>query len=426
MNTHFQNNDRIDNVPLYKVLSHIASNQLTGVLTVSGDLVTFDYYFDNGAYAFAVPHSLSEHQSLGQLLITRGHCNEEQIKQLLENQKHKMLKIGRLALDENYLSETELLRMLEDQKMLYLFPGLTWKSGVYYFHNTETIHYDRHLYKPTHLDKIIRIGPDILKSWNWVQERLPEDVIPEKKSGFEIVPEGIRIRHSSKDQKVVVLTECQEALFEIIDGNLSVRNIIDSVHYFEWETRIALLDMQDTGLINVDNKKTLLNKKRKPKKGSEKQELNQFRSVLLGMTKLLSIAVFLVVTVMLVLERMNNYIILTDYYFDPAADVVTASRAGEIQSAVLLFHLFEDRFPVSLQELVDGLWIDKNILKDGYGSDFMYHSKNSSYALRSKGFDRSLNTDDDIVFSGHIRDFVFGSFYSALPDADHMNREQGE
>ncbi len=256
---------RLEEYPVFRILAEIGTHRLSGVLTVSAEQDTADFYFDSGSCVFAESHYPRNEIRLGQLLIFRGFCDQKQLDELLADQASKMLKLGRMARDAGWLTDTELMRVLEDQILLILFPSLTWERGIYFFKQVDSVPYDRSLFRPVDLKPIFRNGQKILKSWNWMKERLANDqMIPRKIQGVEVIPEGVKLDHPSDADKTRVLTRIQEKIYELVDGNRNIREICDTVHLFEWFSRIAILDLQDAGIVTIEENLQKRQKKPRP------------------------------------------------------------------------------------------------------------------------------------------------------------------
>lgn len=426
MNQQFPADGRLENHPLHKILAEIEVHQLSGILTMSGDNDTVELSFVRGACVFAESHYPRPGIRLGQLLVMRGFCTQDQIDRLLQNQSEKMIKLGRLAVETGQLKEPELMQVLEDQILLILFPCLTWDQGIYFFKQTDRVPYDSALFKPVNLRVIFRSGQKILNTWGWVKERVPNDeAVPKKVNGIDVVSEGVKVEHSDDTGKIKVLTGVQETIYELIDGKRSIREICDTAHLFEWFSRIALLDLQDAGIITIED---VGRKKLKKHKPDDEDGINDTEGSLIpglvNTAKILILCACFSLAGFWVVNRIHNPVDLFSRKDSPFAEVVTRNRAREIQTALIGYHLFEDHFPESLVPLAEERWIDPSLLQDGWFQDFIYRKTNAGYELQSSGADGKVLSEDDMIFSGHVRDFLFGSYFSRLTGSAGTNGEE--
>jgi hypothetical protein len=417
---------RLEDHPLHKILAEIATRQVSGILTVSGDTDTVELYFVRGAVVFAESHYPRQDTRLGQLLVLRGFCTQEQVDQLLKDQSEKMIRLGRLAVETKLLKETDLIQVLEDQILLILFPCLTWNKGIYFFKQTDQVPYESTLFKPVNLKVIVRSGQKILSSWSWVKERVPnDDAVPKKVNGIEVVSEGVIVEHSDETGKIKVLTGVQEIIYQLIDGRRSIREICDTAHVFEWFSRVALLDLQDAGIVTIEDtgRKKII--KRKPDK--EDGHDDTVRSLVPGLIKTTKISILFAcfgLAAFCVVRRLYSPDDLFVRKDSPFAQVVTFNRAREIQAALIGYHLFEDHFPESLALLAEERWIDPLLLQDGWFQEIFYRKTSAGYELQSSGADGKMSSEDDMMFSGHVRDFLFGSYFSRLTGSAGSNGEE--
>lgn len=425
MNRPFPYEGLLENLPLHKILAEISSQQLSGVLTVSGEKDTVELRFKKGACIFAESHYPRSAVRLGQLLVKKGFCEQNHIDSLLNEQNTKMVRLGALAVEHGHLKDADLIRVLEDQILLIIFPCLTWDSGLYFFRQESNIPFDDKLSKPVNLNTIVRSGPKIEKNWNWVKERLPDDdVIPQRIRGIEIVSEGVKIDHSIDNKKTKILTGAQETIYELVDGIRTIREICDTAHVFEWFSRIALLDLQDADIIFIEEPSIKKAFKSKDTNGEEHGFTSRLKSGLL-LTGKLVILLACVYSVGLLIASKS---IKPTHSVAPEdvriASFKTTNRAKEIQSALIVYHLFEDFFPDDLTQFVADRWIDSSCLKDGWSNEFAYNKTDTGYELVSSGSDGTLFSEDDMKFSGHVRDFLFGSYYPCRIKADGMIEEE--
>lgn len=430
MSPRFPKDGRLEEYPVYRLLAEIGTERLSGVLTVSGEQDTADFYFDSGSCVFAESHYPRDATRLGQLLLLRGYCRQNQLKTMLESQKSKMLKLGRMARDAGWLTDTELMRVLEDQILLILFPCLTWERGIFFFRSCESIPYDTTLFRPVDLKTIFRAGQKILKNWSWMQERLSDDdMVLTQVPGIEVIPEGVKLDHDKATGNTRVLTRVQEKVYELIDGNRTVREICDSVHLFEWFARIAILDLLDAGLITIN---AVQQKSRKKARDRKDPGSPSFRSFILQYSqpgkKILVCIAALVVLIFLVSQISFRNILQvkskTIQIVTKKTSIVTLKKGDAIRSAIIVFYLFEDRFPDTLNDLENSGLLQPESVVDGWGTEFQYNKNDDHYELKSLGPDGINETGDDVVLMGQISDHVFGSYYPQSPVDGKTGLEQ--
>ncbi|MCD4654714.1 DUF4388 domain-containing protein, partial [bacterium] len=263
----------LQDFPVYRLLADLSGNRLSGVLTISGDMDTVDIYLSNGFCVRADSHYPRDKILFGQLMLARRYCSEEQLTELLKKQETELILLGKLANKAGYISDIELSRLIEDQILLMIYPTLSWTRGVYYFQKMKSVPYSENCFRPVDLKPIFRIGPKILKSWDWMLSRIPEDeVLPTKCNDVTVVSEGVQVEHSTETDGIHphVLTRAQEKTFALIDGQRSIREVCDANHLFEWLTRMSILDLQDAGVISIPLKVLSKKKKTKEKKADQK------------------------------------------------------------------------------------------------------------------------------------------------------------
>ncbi|MBN1880195.1 DUF4388 domain-containing protein [bacterium] len=421
MNQHFPADGRLEDYPVFRILAEIGTNRLSGVLTVFSEADTIDLFFDSGACVFAESHYPREELHLGQLLVNRGYCDQDQLKNLLNEQKTKMLKLGRMARDAGWLTDTELMRVLEDQVLLILFPSLTWTHGIYFFKSSDCMPYDKTLFRPVDLKPVFRSGQKILKTWSWMQERMPnETLVPSRTEAKEVIPEGVKLEHSDASSNTFVMTRIQEKVYELIDGNRTIREVLDGVHLFEWFARIALLDLEDAAVITIQEMKAKTKKKASAQR--EKQPINLIiflRTHAQVLMKVLAGTLGLLVVGYLISHvSFKNMMMPKKIYnraFTPKSSTITLMEGNAIRSAIVVFYLNRDSFPETLDDMVRAGLLATGTMMDGWDNRFEYRKIDDRYELRSPGPDGELSTSDDVVLTGQISDHIFGCYYPQSP-----------
>ncbi|MBN1296294.1 DUF4388 domain-containing protein, partial [bacterium] len=433
---------RLMEFPVYRILAEIVGRQRSGILTVSGDDDTVELHFSSGLMVAARSHYAREEIRLGQMMVIRGLCTQEQVSALVEQQKTRLILLGRMACEAGYISEIELSRLLEDQMMLILYTSMVWRQGVYYFQGCDSIPYDRQSLRPVDLKPIFRLGPKIHKSAGWIRERIPDDrAIPERVSGKDVVPEGVQAGHESSDAGPIVLSRAQEKVYERIDGTRSTREVCDSVHLFEWSTRVALIDLMDAGLVVLPlaPKKKKARKKDEPetkegvgdeKKGSERisrratmlplaGRLMPVAGRILAVAGLCGAIIFAAVKIDWTVPKATPKT-LEAQTASPKSLTITRYRTDEIRSALVVFYLFNQRYPDELTELVDESLIVQGTIVDGWENPFRYNKLDTGYAVLSTGPDGREGSDDDLLVQGRAGEHMFGSYFpgSVVRSAD--------
>lgn len=423
MSLKFQVEGLVSEYPVYRLLADISGSKLSGILTISGDDDTIDIHLDDGCCVRVGSHYPRDGLLLGQLMVYRGYCNQEQLDELLETQKTSLILLGRLALDAGYLSETELRRLLEDQILLAMFSSLSWKNGVYYFKQKEKVPYSLESVRPVDLKPVFRLGQKILKSWSWMRERLiTDELVPTRVEGVTVVPEGVQVEHSTESETPVVLTRPQEKLWNFVDGERTIREILDSVHLFEWNGRISLIDLEDAGVISIPKKAPKKRKKVVKDSGESESSFSLPKIDFKRYTPLLAKgAAGLVVLIGLIygmtLVPWSQVFQSTEVpetvveYVSPKARIWTGDNADKISIAVSVYHLYTNAYPTTLSNLVDDQLIEPDVLSDGWNNEFIYEHQDGRFKLISKGPDKTAGTDDDLVISGQASDHVFGCYF---------------
>ncbi len=394
--------------PIYKILSRLVRNKVTGYLTVSSVSDTLVMTFIAGYLAQVESHYPRDGIRLGQLFIKRNLVTNEQLEKLLVRQSSELKKLGVLAREEGLININQLRDTLEDQMLLHLFQCIIWTKGSYHFRQEQTILLD---HDSTRIDisGFLEKGESIIRSLDWLRHRIPSIaavpiIIAEKTIAHD--PAG----KSSKKR----LSSSQEEVYRRIDGARNVRDICDTCHQFEWTTLSSLIDLEELGLIRFEIPK------------DHRNASNPIRSTLVRhMTRISNyLTIPLIVLLSLIIVKMAQPRIfpeLSPRMSLQEASMITRHKMHNIQFALATYELFNMKFPASVIELVDRGYLRERDLFDSWGYRFYYSpTKNGTttegFILISKGPDLQWATPDDIKIEGYPDNFADGCVFPIPTD----------
>lgn len=248
------------------ILQLISLQRKTGVLTLkdAGNLVTISFL--EGSIVGS--SSLNQHPEdrIGLILLKRGQVTEAELEAALKRQEETLQRLGKILIEFDTV-DTDTVRLALSQQILQIiYRVFRWNDGEYHFSQETDIDYDRELMRPMAADSIIMEGARMTDEWPFIDQRLPDreavfvQVSPERT--FEIGTndddfEGFGFNFTDHPDEVVPesavadnrLSEVDFEVYNLVNGSLSINELIGASALIEFETCRALADLKDRGLI---------------------------------------------------------------------------------------------------------------------------------------------------------------------------------
>jgi hypothetical protein len=249
------------------ILQLISLQRKTGVLTLkdAGNVVTISF-LDGSIVGSS---SLNQHPEdrIGLILLKRGEISEAELEAALKRQEETLQRLGRILIDHGMV-EGEAVRLALSQQILQIvYRVFRWGDGEYHFSQETDIDYDRDLMKPMAADSIIMEGARMTDEWPFIDQRIPDrsavfiKVNPERhfevgedddddfeSLGFSFTdtPEEAVAEPGAQDDRLLPV---QFQIYQLVNGLLSVDELIAESPFVEFDSCKALADLLDRGII---------------------------------------------------------------------------------------------------------------------------------------------------------------------------------
>jgi len=248
------------------ILQLISLQRKTGVLTLKSDDNVVTISFLNGRLVGA--SSLNQHTEdrLGLILLKRGVVTETELEAALRRQEETLQRLGRILIDHHVVDPDRVREALEQQILQIVYRVFRWADGEYHFSQETDVDYDRDLMVPMVADSIIMEGARMTDEWPFVDQRIPSremvfikvdssrmlEVVEVPDTDFDDlgfsftdVPEESPVTAVGEDR----VTPNQAMVYELVNGQDSVTEVILRSPLIEFETCKALAELVDSDLI---------------------------------------------------------------------------------------------------------------------------------------------------------------------------------
>jgi hypothetical protein len=365
------------------ILQLLYQQQKSGILTISEKDNHVEVLFDRGQIVSANLKHKSEHENLGEMLVKANLISRNQLANALEMQKETLRKLGDILIDTGFISIIDLRHFLKLQTHETIFKLLSWKRGNYYF-NQRLINYDKKAIEPINTEHFLMDSlrmtdelPDLKKkvySYNLVFEKMPG---ADEEIGIWRVLEPTESadehaifadeKQPNKGEKVISLED--KKVFQLVNGNRTVKDIINIGRLGEFETIKALVSLMEKQLIDISFEV------------EEKKEIKAAVSLQGVLFKGIFFGVFFILIVVLFFSypRIVSNFSISEGTRAMFTQTQTKAEKNNITYPLSTFYLLNGRYPDDLDELSAGGYLED--ARPGWESLFDYTPSPQGYTL---------------------------------------------
>ena len=231
----------LTSMPLTDLLQWLCNARVTGSLRVERDRVSKSIHLDEGMIVGC--SSDDPAQRIGQYLLNRGQINEEQLREALQLQELSGQHLGMLLVELGALSPEELSFHLEAQAEETIHSLFDWDDATFRFEESEK---DTALAFPVRL----RVEDVLLRGLKRYDEmRQIREVFDN--------PGIVLEKTDKKPPAAVIENRMGHALWELIDSERTVAEILLQVHGSEYVVTKFLFELHRSGLVRIARIKEL-------------------------------------------------------------------------------------------------------------------------------------------------------------------------
>ena len=227
---------------LADVCQLLALGQKTGCLSVTDRARFGQIFFDAGRITFA--RIINRRDRLGDLLIRDGLLDHPRLQDILgEQARQPDRRLGEFLIERGLITREQLehyIRLQIEEALYYLF---TWSHGSFYFEVDQS---------PEETDFLVSINPESVllegarrvDEWSLIEKKIPSlDLI-------------FTVDRAHLTSSAVDLTPEQERILPLLDGTMTVQQIIDQTGLGEFEAGQALFGLVQAGFAHRVGRRT--------------------------------------------------------------------------------------------------------------------------------------------------------------------------
>jgi len=334
------------------ILQLIFFQRKTGVLTIEGRLDKVRLLFIEGNITGAESKRRIEANRLGKVLVKKGLLSEDDLQDILREQKDTNAKLGNILIRKGFVQKEQIEEILVGQIKETIVQIFNWKEGTYDF-TPQAVPADKDIPVAIDTQHLLMEGLRIVDEWTLIEGKITLDAVFTKKAGV-----------------VAELTEEEKDMLQLVDGENDVSTIIDisgKDDYFVSKTLVSLIEK---GFI--ETKEILPVIAEVP--GIEiKKPLASY-----------NILPLLVIAIAFLLSLLSVFLDTGSIY----RKFTASSAVDDLRFRIEVYRAEHGAYPATLDKVSQRT--------DPWGNSYIYKQGNSSFIVLSTGPDGKEGTPDDI------------------------------
>jgi hypothetical protein len=403
----------IEDFALPDIFQLIGLQRKTGILVLTQGPDTVTIKFLEGRVVEADTASQSLEDRLGSVLVRTSRITQSQLDEALKIQRNTLQRLGHILVKRDYISTGELVDALMVQSSQVLYRLFRWREGSYHFDAVEELDYDHNHSTPISSETILMEGARMVDEWPIIERRIPSDKIvlrkteaaeqldinaeeqelgspdPAQPEDFELEfqvdldlqPQGPHSEveqeqgEDTKPNSAIKLSAEDRQVLQLVNGERTVREIVDLLPLAEFETFRSLSEMLTRQLVEHV----------KVERGTARNA-GASRNVLSGILVAISkIAIAGLSLGALATLPSNPYSPWSALEATPTTErmrlFAAMARLEKIEKAVQVFYLDSGIFPENLTDLVQYGYLHRSALQDPWGRPYEFRISAGGYQL---------------------------------------------
>ena len=223
----------LSDVSLADISQLLAMGGKTGCLSLT-DQANFGYiYFEDGKVVYA--SVLNRPDRLGELLVKNEVIDRDQLSAAMEKQGHERgKKLGELLVESEALSQEDLDKYISMQIEEAVYHVFQWSQGTFQF-QPDVAPDETAMRVSISIDALLMEGARRVDEWSVMEKKI---------SSMDLV---FALERDPLEEEGIDLTEAQQRIIPLIDGERTVTDLVDQSGLLEFDTGKALYGLIQAG-----------------------------------------------------------------------------------------------------------------------------------------------------------------------------------
>lgn len=235
---------QLQDVSLADICQLLSMGRKTGCLTVT-DRSNFGYiYFEQGRIVYATV--LNRPDRLGELLVRNEVITREALAAAMEEQAQRPgRRLGQILIESTQLTEEQLRKFISVQIEEAVYHLFTWEWGSFHFEPDQRPDEDDTMLVSMNPESLLLEGARRVDEWSLIEKKIPSrDLI-------------FRVERSPGElaDAEIELTSDQEKIFDLLDGERTVGDVVSTSGLVEFDVMKALYGLLQAGFIQTEGRR---------------------------------------------------------------------------------------------------------------------------------------------------------------------------
>jgi hypothetical protein len=239
-----------------EVFQLIGQQRKTGLLEISGEQHRVQLAFDQGAVVWASPVGKTEFAVLGERLVRCGLITRAALDNIVRQSEASARSLPSLLVSSASVGESDLEEIQDLLSRETIFEVMRWTGGSFHF-TAQPIHHEVPPEKLLAAEQILMDGLRMLDEWQTFQDLVPSEESVFRRSGRLDVYKQ-KMQGDARGQMEQV-----ERIYQLVDGRLTARRIIDLSRLGTFEATRTLAELHSQQLVEVVTSKSAQGSQRK-------------------------------------------------------------------------------------------------------------------------------------------------------------------
>jgi len=356
-----------------EIIQLIGQQLKTGVLKVRRGKDLVEIHFVDGMIVHIYSNYRGKKDLIGEILVKAQLITEEQLDRVLNIQKETLKYLGEILVELQLLTKDDVLKVISTQIYETIYDLFWWEEGHFNF-DLKLVESYKKIPFALSTEQVLLNILRMVDEWSEIEKKIfslhlvfKRTPALEEKSADAISPQ------SYLKEK---LTPEQELIYNLVDGNRTVQEIIDRSLLGKFNASEILMDLSEMGLIETAKIRTpsLI----------KKVSVVNFRKTL---TYVYYGAFFVFIFLLLVYFKPN---VLNHFWdskieradFEIPTHWVHKTKLDRIKNALEIYYLEKGQYPSHLEELISAKLLEKSDLFYQKGVSYRYELKEGKYFLK--------------------------------------------
>jgi len=356
-----------------EIIQLIGQQLKTGVLRIRQGKKLVELHFVDGMIVHVYSNYRGKKDLIGEILVKAQLITEEQLERVLRIQKETLKYLGEILVELQLLTKEDVLKVISTQVYETIYDLFWWEDGTFYF-DLKLVESYKKIPFALSTEQVLLNILRMVDEWSEIEKKIFSPHLVFKKSPVprEKSAGGLASQDFVKDK----LTSEQELIYNLVDGEKTVQDIIDRSLLGKYYTSEILVDLLEMGLVEAVGvaTPTLV------KKVSMVHLREALTFVYYGAFLLALILVFAYFKPSFLRHFWDSGI--EQASIDTPEVLVHKTQLKRIKNALEVYRLEKGQYPGNLNELVSAELLTKDDLFYRRGGSYQYGLKDGKYFLK--------------------------------------------